>query len=109
VFGNMDSLKKPHLEELCTFDRLEEERGLDSEEKFGKSLISSNLEKITLKEISWRQKSRVLRLKEVDKCTKFFHGLANSNPFCKWLNYFQSTNYQITLFNSMIPYFQNYN
>jgi len=36
VFGNMDSLKKPHLEELCTFDRLEEERGLDSEEKFGK-------------------------------------------------------------------------
>jgi hypothetical protein len=30
------------------------------------------------REISWRQKSRVLWLKG-DKCTKFFHWLANSN------------------------------
>jgi hypothetical protein len=46
VFGNVDSLKKARLEELCALDRLEEERGLDSKEKLRKSLIVSDLEKI---------------------------------------------------------------
>jgi len=30
-----------------------------------------------LEEVSWRQKSRVMWLKERDKCTKFFHSIAN--------------------------------
>jgi len=80
VFGYVDSLKQACLEELHTFDRLEAKRVLDSEEKPSKSLISSDLEEITLQEeISWRQKSRVLWLKEGDKCTKFFYRLAKSN------------------------------
>jgi hypothetical protein len=50
VFGNIDSLKQARLKELHTFDILETERALDREEKPSKSLISSDLEKITLHE-----------------------------------------------------------
>jgi hypothetical protein len=80
VFGNVDSLKKARLEDLRMLDRLEEERGLDSEELLRKSLIASDLEKIILQEeISWRQKSKILWLKEGDKCTKFLNRIANLN------------------------------
>jgi hypothetical protein len=44
VFENVDSLKKACLEDLCALDRLEEERGLDSEELLRKSMIVSDLE-----------------------------------------------------------------
>jgi hypothetical protein len=32
-----------------------------------------------MEEVSWRQKFRVLWLREGDKCTRFFHTIANSN------------------------------
>jgi hypothetical protein len=76
VFGNVDSLKKARLEDLRAFDRLEEERGLDSEEKLRQSLIVSDSEKIVLQEeISWRQKSRALCLKKVTNAQSSFIGL----------------------------------
>jgi hypothetical protein len=44
------------------------------------SRITSELEAIFLQEeISWRQKSRIWWLKKGDKCTKFFHQVANAN------------------------------
>jgi hypothetical protein len=100
-FGNVQFLKKVHMEEVSALDRLEEEHGLAPEEKVMKCSIIRDLENTVLQvEISWRQKSRVLWLKECDKCTKVFHRVANSNrrfnsivSLCKQLSFFRSADY----------------
>ena len=65
---------------MKALDSLEEERGLGEEEKERKMVIVREVEVTLLQEeISWRQQSRIHWLKEGDKCTKFFHRIANSN------------------------------
>ena len=44
---------------------------------------------LSLEEISWRQKSRMLCIKEGDNNTKFFHKMANSHRRYNHLNFLE--------------------
>ena len=68
------------MEALKLLDAKEGEFGLSNAETCERVVVRSEVENLlSLEEISWRQKLRMLCIKEEDNNTKFFHKVANSH------------------------------
>ena len=66
--------------DFSVLELMEDSRFLLEEERLELERVRGKLEKATLmEEIYWRQKSRVLCIREGDRNTKFFHHIANSH------------------------------
>ncbi|XP_065622554.1 uncharacterized protein LOC136064575 [Quercus suber] len=82
--------KKELLGALELLDAKEGVLGLTETERNEKNEVRSQVEHlISLEEISWRQKSRMLCIKEGDNNTKFFHKMANSHRRFNHLNFLE--------------------
>ena len=86
MFGNVGINKKKLLEDLARLDSKEGECGLTDVEKHARVEVQSQVGHLfSLKEISWKQKLRMLCIKEGDNNTKFFHKIANPHKRYNYL------------------------
>ena len=87
VFGRVDLKKKEALNRISFWDDVEKDKVLSLEEAEKREKAREDFKEwVDLEEVSWRQKSREIWLKEGDRNTGFFHRMANSHRRRKSIN-----------------------
>ncbi|RVW38098.1 hypothetical protein CK203_095113 [Vitis vinifera] len=87
TLGNVSARKDAALEKLNYWDSLERLGSLSEEDRSSQWIARDEFSHCAIiEEISWRQKSMALLLKEGDSNTKFFHRMANARRRGDFIN-----------------------